>query len=234
MWIFDTPKNYSEMVEKIAKSTFVISLFLLYFLTSANHEFSSFMKQISFNVEYEFIGIKLNLALLYLPLLISIAEHIFKIHDKISTVVGIRSRYDKNVIAASILKYCAINRDIKTLNSHDVKMILSKAFYKYVSSTNPVIDRHYINLILNEWCWYWITLDTLALFLTTGIIFLVINWSWYNLLIVLGTCVLLILIMLLIKAQVKVHTIKEIEVIFSDKKRSTEIEKGIRDALLCE
>lgn len=234
MWIFDSPKNYSEMVEKIAKSTFVISLFLLYFLTCINNEFNLFMKQISFNVEYEFIGIKLNLALLYLPLLVGIAEHIFKIHDKISTLVGIRSKYDKNVIAASILKYCEINRDIKTLNSREVKMVLSKAFYKYVSSTNPVIDQHYINLTLNEWCWYWITLDTLALFLTTGIIFLVINWSWQNLLIILAICAFLIIIMLLIKTQVKEHTKKEIEVIFSDEKRLTEIQKELKDALLCE
>src|SRR5690554_1008223 len=125
------------------------------------------MKHISINVEYEFIGIKLNLALLYLPLFIGIVEHIFKI-----TLLGIRSRYDKKVIAAKILNICNIKRDIETINSHEVKMILSKAFYKYASSTNPVIDQHYVNLAINEWCWYWIVLDTLVLFFVIGILFL--------------------------------------------------------------
>ena len=233
MWIFDSPKNYSEMVEKIAKSTFVISLFLLYFLTCMNSEFNSFMTQISFNVEYEFIGIKLNLALLYLPLLIGIAEHIFKIHDKISTLFGIRNRYDKYVIAAKILIICKIKRNIKKLDSHEVKEILSKAFYKYASSTNPVIDQHYINLAINEWCWYWIVLDTTVLFLIIGILFLVIKWSWFNLLVILAIFAFLLLTMKLIKLQAEVYTKEEIRVIFSDKEREDEIKKELKDALSC-
>lgn len=231
MWIFNTPQNYSEMIEKIAKSTFIISLFLLYFLTCANEEFNSFMKQLSFEVEYEFVGIRLNLALLYLPLFVGIAEHMFKIHDKISTLIGIRNRYDKNVIAKKILKNCDIN--VETLDKSTVKMILSKAFYKYVSSTNPIIDRHYINLTLNEWCWYWITLDTFILFLITGIIFLIIKWSLINFLIVLIICLFLLLIMKLIKLQAKKYTNEEINFIFSDNKRVSEIKKELQDALLC-
>lgn len=233
MWIFDSPKNYSEMVEKIAKSTFVISLFLLYFLTCMNSEFNSFMTQISFNVEYEFIGIKLNLALLYLPLLIGIAEHIFKLHDKISTLFGIRNRYDKYVIAAKILIICKIKRNIKTLDLHEVKVILSKAFYKYASSSNPVIDQHYINLAINEWCWYWIVLDTTALFLIIGILFLVIKWSWFNLLVILAIFSFLLLTMRFIKLQAEVYTKEEIRVIFSDKEREDEIKKELKDALSC-
>lgn len=233
MWIFDSPKNYSEMVEKIAKSAFVISLFLLYFLTCANDEFNSFMKQISFGAEYEFIGIKLNLALLYLPLIVGIAEHMFKIHDKISTLIRIRIKYDKNVIAARILKNCAINIKVKTLNKSEIKTILSKSFYKYVSSTSPVIDQHYINLTLNEWCWYWITLDTLTLFFITGILFLIIKWSWMNFLIVLAVILLLLIIMRLIKIQAEVYTNEEIKVIFSNKDRADEIKKELEDALSC-
>lgn len=233
MWIFDSPKNYSEMVEKIAKSTFVISLFLLYFLTCVNDEFNTFMKQISFNVEYEFIGIKLNLALLYFPLVISISEHIFKIHDKLSTILGIRSRYDKNIIAAKILDICKIKRNIEKLNSSEVQMILSKAFYKYASSTNPVIDQHYVNLAINEWCWYWIALDTSVLFLVIGILFLIIKWSLLNLLVVSAILAFLLLTMKLIQLQAKVYTIDEIEAICSDKGRKDEIKKELTDALSC-
>lgn len=233
MWIFDSPKNYSEMVEKIAKSTFVISLFLLYLLTCINNEFNTFMQQISFNVEYEFIGIKLNLALLYFPLLIGITEHIFKIHDKISTLLGIRSRYDKKVIAAKIIDICKIKRDIEALSPSEVKKILSKAFYKYVSSTNPVIDEHYINLAINEWCWFWIALDTLILFFVIGVLFLIIKWSVLNLIVVLGILLFLMLIMKLIQLQAKVYTIDEIEIIFLDKERTEEIKKELKDALSC-
>ena len=104
MWIFKSPNDYSEMVEKIAKSSFVISLVLLYILSCANEDYYAFLSGISFGGEYEFAKIKINLATLYLPLLIGILEHMFKLHDKTSTLLGIRTRYDKKYIIIPILK----------------------------------------------------------------------------------------------------------------------------------
>jgi len=231
MWIFGTPKDYSEMVEKISKSVFAISLFLFYFLTCVNDEFKSFMTQISFGVEYDFIGIKLNLALLYLPLIIGISEHVFKIHDKISSLLGIRENYDKQIVAAKILEKCDMGKKVDELNTYEVKAILSKAFYKYVSSTNPIIDQHYINLALNEWCWYWIALDTQVLFSATGVLFLIMKWSWLNLLLILAICAFLLVMMKLIKLQAEAYTEAEIRAIFSKKERADEIVKELEDAL---
>ena len=79
MWIFSTPKTYSEMVEKISKSVFALSLFGFYVLSCANEDFRLFLESISFGAKYEVFGIKLNLALFYIPLCVGMAEHIFKI-----------------------------------------------------------------------------------------------------------------------------------------------------------
>ena len=104
MWIFSFPKNYSEMVEKISKCSFVVSLLLLYFLSCANIDFSIFLSKISFGIKYEFIGIKLTFAGVAFPLLIGILEHMFKVHDKVSTVLKIRKKYDKKIIVCTFLK----------------------------------------------------------------------------------------------------------------------------------
>lgn len=66
MWIFSTPKTYSEMVEKISKSVFALSLFGFYVLSCANEDFRLFLESISFGAKYEVFGIKLNLALFYI------------------------------------------------------------------------------------------------------------------------------------------------------------------------
>lgn len=231
MWIFNSPKNYMEMIEKISKSTFVVLLFLLYALTCINEEFLSFLKKISFGAEYKFIGITLNLALFYLPLLMGIFEHMFKIHDKISDLFGIRKRYDKNCIVLEILKYIEVDNNINSLSDKQIKNIMSIVFYRYASSTNPIIDTHYIYLALNEWCWYWIVLDTTDLILFIGGIFLFFNLNWINFWFILSVLTLLFILMHLLKLQVKQYSKSEVYLIFQDKKRKENIKKEIGDAL---
>lgn len=171
MWIFSSPKNYSEMVEKISKCSFVISALFIYFLSYCNDDFGLFLKKISFGVEYEFIGIRLSLAGICLPLLIGILEHMFKIHDKISGLLHIREQYDKHIIIADFLDYFSLKIHLKDLNSKNISQLMSSCFYRYASSTKPEIDEHSIHLALNEWCWFWIALDTEILLLITEILF---------------------------------------------------------------
>ena len=71
MWISSTPKTYSEMVEKISKSVFALSLFGFYVLSCANEDFRLFLESISFGAKYEVFGIKLNRALFYIPLCVT-------------------------------------------------------------------------------------------------------------------------------------------------------------------
>lgn len=231
MWIFSSPKNYSEMVEKISKCSFAISALLMYFLSYCNYDFAQFLRKISFGVEYEFIGIKLSLAGIGLPLLIGIAEHIFKIHDKISSFLHIRKRYDKNIIIFGLLESFSIGNRLKDLNDDDISKLMSCCFYKYASSTKPEIDEHSIHLALNEWCWYWIALDTEILLLITGIVFFFSNISYENFSFVFVTISIMFVIMRLIYKQCVVYTKAEVREIIKDSGRKEEIRKAIQDAL---
>jgi hypothetical protein len=49
-----------------------------------------------------------------------------------------------------------------------------KVFYKYASSSpgKAVIERHYITLALDQWCWYWILLELSALVFLLSVVFL--------------------------------------------------------------
>jgi len=219
------------MVEKISKSIFIILLFFLYLLTCINKEFSIFLKYLSFDIEYEFIGIKFNLALFYLPLLLAILEHMFTIHDKISYLLGIRKRYDKKVIVGDILIHVGLDKYKNIIIESQIKKIMSIAFYKYASSTNPVIDTHYIYLTLNVWCWYWIVLDITILFCIISGIFILLKWSLMNFLFIFIIYIILLFLLNLLKQQVKQYSKHEVIEIFNDAKRKEEITKEIENAL---
>lgn len=231
MWIFNSPKNYSEMVDKISKCSFLISLLLLYFLSCCNNDLYAFLNKISFGIKYELIGIKLTLAGAVLPLLVGIAEHIFKIHDKVSTILKIRKKYDKEVIVCSFLRSLGFENQIPKLKDDDVSKLMSCCFYRYASSTNPQIDSHNILLALNEWCWFWIILDTEILLSMTGVAFLIIRFSWKNLLFVLLIVSSLLYIMWLINKQCSSYTKSEVDDILNNLDRKEKIRADIKNAL---
>lgn len=231
MWFFESPENYNKMIEKISKSVFAISLLILYFISCINDEFKMFFEKISFGAIYKIGDLELNLALFYLPIAMGILEHVFKVHDKVSTLLGIRANYDKHIIMSEVCTRLELDVQLKKYNKKDVKNMMSQVFYKYVSSTNPKIDSHYVTMVLNEWCWFWIMLDTKILLSIVGIVFLVFNWSWLNLLMVVICYILLTTFLVLILFQTISYTKKEIDVILSDNKRMNEIKKVLEDAL---
>lgn len=231
MWLFSSPKDYSEMVEKISKSIFVILIILLYLFSQINDGFNSAMLKLSFGAEYEIFGLKLNLALIYFPLLMGIFEHMFKIHDLFSDLLGIRKRYDRFVIVATIFEKAHFKYSIKDVSDHHVQTIMSRCFYKYASSGKPEIDPHSITLTLNEWCWFWILLDTLVSVIIASVAFLIISWSWLNLAFVLACIVVIVILMWLVLKVTKKYTCQELAAIFSDTGRAEDIKKVLTDAL---
>lgn len=144
MWIFSSPKNYTEMVEKISKSTFILSVFLLYIFYCINEQFADALNKLSFGIQYNFVGVQFCLAGFYLPLLIGLIGHIFKFHDKISELLKIRYKYDTHIVIDTMAKKCEICLNVNNINKANCKKIMGKIFYKYASSTKPEIDEHVI------------------------------------------------------------------------------------------
>lgn len=229
MWLYNSPKNYIEMIEKISKSVFVITLVLLFLFSSAFQAFSDFLKMISLGVEYNFQGIKLNISLIYIPLLIGFLEHAFKIHDKISYLLGIRKFFDRNVIIKEFFDKLNIQLDIKYLDNSITKRLMTFIFYEYASSTKPKIDTHYIHLALGCWCWFWIWLDTLLVTLIMGIIFLFWNWSLNYFLIFILAIVIIVVLMVLLFIQAKTYAKNEVRMILA--KYRKRIVESISNAL---
>jgi hypothetical protein len=166
MWLFETPKNYTEMCKKISTSVFWFVLIELFILSQVSKEFSELMKIISFNTEVEISSLKLYISYIYIPIIFSIVENVFKMHDLFGRIFKIRRLFFGTVIFSEYIKQLKIEVKLsrlgllkKYLKDEDLQLNLRKHFYHHVSDEKTLIDNHYVYMALGSWCWVWIILD---------------------------------------------------------------------------
>lgn len=232
MWLFESPKNYPEMLKKIAWSMFFIVLIGLTILAQCTKTFSEFMKSISFGIQYEKDGLKLYLSYIYIPLIFALLENIFKLHDKISDVFRIRYRFDKFVIINEYLREFVMMQKIKNVDRNNRRKIMNEIFYQYAGYSNPVIDSHLIYMALGAWSWYWIIIDTMLVIGVIGALMLFKEYSKIKFLIILALLLFLYIISFILKkSQCKKYAVQEVEYILKNKKRRKEISRYLNNAL---
>jgi hypothetical protein len=167
---FSTPKNYGQVVTKLAGfagyETYFITLSL-----RANPRFDAFFTGIeSWGPIGKVVDIipnheVLNLSGVVIAVIVALLTHMFQFHDRISDVLGIRRRFDhKNILiplAKRVGSVVTKDKEAKIVQRRDELMRL--VFYKYASSraNNPLVDKHDIEHALNAWCWFWVCVEAI-------------------------------------------------------------------------
>ncbi len=162
---FSQPKNYDEMLTKIMTYTFCTSLALVA-LVAHNWPFLwNFLHPSWLTFDIEPLGLK-NIPPSYviLAFLISFAARVSKLHNRVSNLLGIRERFDINEILAPLAAGAGVLFDLKLREKCVAQrsQIMPAVFYKYASSTKPVIDEHLIWRALDTWSWFWICIETIV------------------------------------------------------------------------
>lgn len=159
---FSQPKNYNEMLTKIMSFTFCISLVFVAVVAHSWPTLWNFLhpRWLTFNIDV--LGLK-NIPATYLiaAFVISLTARISKLHDRVSDLFGIRERFDLHEILTPLACGVGIPIDLRwrdRLMQHR-HQIMSDIFYRYASSTNPVIDNHLIWNALDKWSWFWICIE---------------------------------------------------------------------------
>lgn len=224
MFLFANPKDYPEMIKKIAWTMFFVALLGELIISLVSSSFAEFMSGISYGIKFEDHGIKLYLSFLYFPLLFAILENVFKIHDRLSDILKIRYRFDKYVIIKKYLDTLGLSQKIDMITNRNRDKVMYKIFYAYAGYTNPSIDAHLIYMALGNWSWYWIFLDSTLVTIVIGTLFLTLSFSWMRLAGVLIIIAILILLMLIIRnSSCKEYAEKEVIEIMDDKNRRKEV-----------
>lgn len=242
MWLFEGTKTYTEMRQKIAHAVFYISLIQIFVLAQISPDFSEVLKSLSFNTETEIINIKIYIAYIYLPILFSVLENIFRVHDRIGNLFKIRDTYAGNVIFMEYINVLEIDtkgisrKDIRKIywNNEKLRTSIGNHFYAHVSSTNPKIDEHYVQMALTSWSWVWIILDSIIITILLGLT--AVFWS-VSYMFILGVIIFVVLqvalLIIVLVCECKAHTIKEIHhsVKFDKEKNNNSLNDELKEVI---
>lgn len=162
----EAPRNYPEMLNRIAFFTFLFALVLSFAVPSPQEVLATqdWMKQLSnLNINFGFITVSLGNGLVAAG--VALFCRIIKLHDRISNVLGIRLWFDIHAILIPLAAEAGVSLDFKRLEKVRLERseLMRKTFYRYASSTNPRIDSHDIIMALETWSWFWVLLEGVAL-----------------------------------------------------------------------
>lgn len=168
-----TPKNYGEMLTKLASFAFY-EAYLITLLLRANPIAAAFFTTIeSWGPIGKVVVIiphhdVLNLAGIVIAFVLAVLTHTFQFHDRISDVFGIRRRFDRKSILIPLSQRVgsAVSEDKETKIGKHRDELMRAVFYRYASSRadKPLVDKHDIEHALNAWSWFWASVEAVAYF----------------------------------------------------------------------
>jgi hypothetical protein len=161
---FSTPTNYSEMLKKLAGFAFY-QVFIITLLLRQIPEVNAWFNSIeTFGKLGELVSAlpnweNLNVLGIFIGILVALISNIFHLHDRISDILRIRSRFDKRYILIPLAQNVGATitpRMSKAIDDHR-DSLMRDVFYRFASSKsdNPVVDKHDIEHALNAWAWFW-------------------------------------------------------------------------------
>lgn len=156
---------------------------------------------------------------------VGLIARIFRIHSQLGHWLGIRERFDIDVILKEMgrqtdLDIAAVAEEDWLAQRHE---LMRKSFYQYASSRSPQIDEHLIHQALDLWSWFWIILEASVLFVVVGLA-LVCAGVYETGLITFGGAIIVAAIGLpAIRLQCKRYAIAQVRAILSDPARESAV-----------
>lgn len=158
-------------------------------------------------------------------LAIGIAAHVFRLHAQISDWLGIRERFDLQVIVGEFAYQMAI--DLKPLSDEQLRNARSgfmrKAFYPYVSGSPPAIDQQLVQQALDAWSWFWIGLVATLLFTLTGVGLMACGATGVGIQTLGGTMIFAVLGLPAMYGQCRRYAVAQVRAILADSARAAAV-----------
>jgi hypothetical protein len=103
-------------------------------------------------------------------LAVGVLTRVFRLHARLSDLLGIRECFDTDVIIHEFAAQLGI--DLAPLGPERLRAarhgLMRKAFYQYVASNSPQIDPPLIHQALDAWSWFWTSLEATCLLALTS------------------------------------------------------------------
>jgi len=161
--LFGQPANYDEMLRKIAAFTFIVTAAYTVLFAVFSSPAQAVLLRIGPPVDMDIYGVKLRtvpILLLLPPIIVTLVFRMARMHNQVSQLLRIRSRYDIHDILVPLAEGAGAKlsaSQLRRLRDEQLRReAMNSVFYRYASSRNPLIDSQLIITALDKWTSYWI------------------------------------------------------------------------------
>ena len=162
---------------------------------------------------------------LFPALAVGLLTRVYRLHARISDWLGIRERFDIDVIMSELADQLSIDL---TLIPEERQIahrshFMRAAFYAFVSGHQPQIDPQLIHQALDAWSWFWIGVETTLLFVLTGLGLIATNEYRIGLETLGGALAFAVIGLPLMRAQCQRYAVAQVRAILADRTRETAV-----------
>lgn len=164
-------ENYAQMLTKIFLWTFALSLVGLCLLAWQVPALGALFSAPPFSVSLS--GHSIPLGVVLPALAFAAISAIVKLHDRVSDLLRLRSRFDVQYILLSMVEVSGreLTDDLRSRLRAQRRHLMSTLFYRYASGSEgkTLIDRHSVVLALTQWSWFWVLVEGMVVAALTGL-----------------------------------------------------------------
>jgi hypothetical protein len=164
--------DYQAMLNRIFWFTTASALVAAWILRLSIRPLDELLKQIDFTVEFGGNKIVPMPGGYFVPALaVGMLTRVFRVHAWISDWLAIRECFDIDVIIREFAAQLSV--DLTYVTEEQLvrcrRSIMRKAFYPYVSGSEPAIDGQLVQQALDAWSWFWVGVEATLVFVLTGL-----------------------------------------------------------------
>jgi len=182
------------------------------------------------------LGNNLPLAATYLipAIAVGVLSRIFRVYDRISDLLGIRERFEVDVIIAELAAKAEI--DLSEVADSELvrnrRQIMGKAFYQFTSNKNPQIDEHLVHQALDWWSWLWVVLEATLIFSLTGLVLIAFRIQGPGIAVTFGSLATAALVLPIIWNQCRRYAVAQVAAIMSDSTRAAQVAEVLHSTIV--
>ena len=168
-------------------------------------------------------------------LAVGLASRVFRIHGQLASRLGIRERFDVDVIIHELATRVGV--DLRGLPDDELVYhrheIMRRCFYSFVSGSEPQVDVHLTHRALDLWSWFWIGIEAAFVFVVSGFVLISAGVYPTGFIVILVAATFAAVGLPAIRSECKRYAIAQVRAIVSDKGRAAEVRQVLDSLLTC-
>jgi len=163
--------DYHSMLNRIFWFTSAATLAAVWMLRIKLPDLDNWLTQIDFTLEFgDNKLVPVPGGYLLPALAMGLSSRIFRLHARLAKWLGIRERFDIDVIIHELARRAGVNLDevSEELLIEQRHRLMREGFYQFVGGNTPQIDQHLVYRALDSWSWFWTGLEATVVFVITG------------------------------------------------------------------